>query len=442
MKFIKKYYKYILMFFFFFFIIFIYNYQNTRYDTMWNYGFSHAIKMDEVVYRDFNTISTPLYSFIMSLGLFIWDDFIVFLIEHTILVTILFYMIFRMYGKKGWLLLPTLTLPFFLSLNATYNFFAFFLLVLVILLEKEDKSDYLIGVILGLTILSKHTVGGVVFLLSLISTFNFSKIKKRVIGSFIPLSIFLLYLIITNSFFNFIDLCVLGLFDFGSNNHYTSRFLLLLSIVMIIVLIRNIIKNPKDKYNYYALSSFAFCIPLLDFHHFGLFLSIFTLTIIDKIKLSGNYIRNMSFLLVTLVLFMYALMIPDKFNNLTFMNKNHIKYYILNKEDKKHINKIVNKYIEYDNSIMVDDNAIIYDLMADRKITYFDVLLTGNYGYNGTSKMINKISKMHNKYFFIDRKKYLILDSKEQFDAEIVKYVVDNCEKVDSVSAFDIYYKE
>lgn len=442
MKFIRNNYKYIIMFFMFFFINVICNYQNSRCDTMWNYGFSHAIRMGEIVYRDYNTISTPLYSFVMSIGLFIWDDFLVFLIEHNILVTILFYIIFRMNGKKGWIIFPTLALPFFLSFNATYNFFAFFLIVLVILLEKENRNDYLIGFCLGLIILSKHTIGSVIILMSLISTFDFIKIKKRMIGCLIPISIFMLYLFITGSFYNFLDLCIFGLFDFGGSNHLINKPLLIVSIVILLVLFKRIIANPKDKYNYYALGAFSFCLPILDFHHFGFFLSIFTLINIDKIKLSGNYIRNMSILLVMFVLSMYALMVPDKYNNLSLMNKGHLNYYILKEKEKMYIDEIFLKYKKYKNSIMLDDNAIVYDLMDDRKITYFDVLLKGNYGYNGTVKMINRIDDMHDIYFFVDRKKYLNLDSKEQFDAEIVKYVISNSKKIDSVSVFDIYYKE
>ena len=124
MKYIKKYYKCIFIFLLFFIINCIYSYQNfTSYDSLWNYSFSHAIRIGKIPYLDFNTISTPFYSFLMSIGLFIWDDYLMFLIEHNILITILFCIFIKMYGKKGWIMLPTLTLPYFLQFNSTYNFF-------------------------------------------------------------------------------------------------------------------------------------------------------------------------------------------------------------------------------------------------------------------------------------------------------------------------------
>ena len=140
-------------------------------DTMWNYSFSHAIRMGEIPYKDFNIISTPLFSFIMSIGLFIHDDMIIFLLEHTILIVLLFSLFIKEYGNKGWIMLPMLTLPFFSQLNGTYNFFAFLLVIIILMLEKRNKSDYIIGLLLGMFDLTTSGIISVIvfsFLLSLI----------------------------------------------------------------------------------------------------------------------------------------------------------------------------------------------------------------------------------------------------------------------------------
>ncbi len=443
MNFIKKNYKLVLMFVLFFIVNCIYSYQNcSSYDTLWNYSFSHAIRIGEIPYLDFNTISTPFYSFLMSIGLFVCDDFLMFLIEHNILVTILFCIFIKMYGSKGWIMFPVLTLPFFVQLNATYNFFSFFLIVLLVYFEQENKSDSLIGILLGLLIITKHTIGLPILICSLISTWNKNKSFKRFVFATIPLLFLFVYLLITKSLFSFIDLCILGLLDFGDNNHSNFNFFILVCCFLAVVLIVLIIRNPKKISNYYALGSFSFCVPLFDWYHFGLFFGIIIFINIDKINLPGKYVRNLSIFFVALIAFFYHLMIPNKFDQLTFYGTNNLKYLIIKKEDKDNDYKIIDKYKQYDNAYMLDDISVRYDLATNKNICYFDVLLKGNFGYDGTKKMIKKISKMHDVYFFIDRKKYLVNPSNTQFDRDIIKYTMNNSLKVDSVVNFDIYYKK
>ena len=73
--------KYIILFiiFFSFFLFF----SSGDADVIWNYGFSHAIRIGEIPYKDFNMIITPLYPVIMSIGLFIKDSWLIFLIEYV-----------------------------------------------------------------------------------------------------------------------------------------------------------------------------------------------------------------------------------------------------------------------------------------------------------------------------------------------------------------------
>ena len=233
MEFIKRNIKYILLFIFFVCILSFVCFENTSFDFLWSYGFSHALKMGEIPYKDFNTIATPLYIFIMSSILFIKDSFIVFIIFQALLSTILFYFIFKYIGKKGWLLLPILAFPFFVSFIGTYNFLVFLLLVILFYLEDNNKNDYLIGFILGLLVLSKQTVGGVAVLLNLIFLHDIKRMGKRIIGISIPSILFFIYLLITGSLSSFINLGFLGLFDFGSSNG-SFKLLTIISILMVV----------------------------------------------------------------------------------------------------------------------------------------------------------------------------------------------------------------
>ena len=74
-KWLKNNYIYILLFSLFMIIFLIVNFGNNYGDPFANYGFSFGITKGEVPYRDFNTISTPLYAFVMSIGLFIWNNY-------------------------------------------------------------------------------------------------------------------------------------------------------------------------------------------------------------------------------------------------------------------------------------------------------------------------------------------------------------------------------
>lgn len=442
MNFIKKNYKYLIIFIAFLFLYVCFFYENCSFDVIWNYGFAHAIRMGEVPYLDFNVISTPLYSFFMSLFLFIKDDMFMFMGAQALLVTILFYMLFRMYNSKAYLLLPVLAFPLFLQYNATYNFGAYFLIVLLFLLEKNKKSDYLIGFVLGLLILTKQTIGIGVFLLSLIALRDLKRIFKRFILALLPNVIFLIYLLVTKSLKPFLDLCFLGLIDFGSKNHTELSFLFFFSCFLALFLVYSIFKDRENILKYYALGSFLFTIPLFDFYHTGLFVGVFVLLYLDKITLSNTFIRNLSLVIFLIICLFNLILIPDKYDNFTFLGEKHFTLYGIRKKDKVNILPVIDKYKKCSNCYMLDELAMFYDLTTDKEISYFDVLLKGNYGYKGTSKMKKKIEKMHDVYFFIDKDKYKNMPSTNQLDVEVIKYAIKNSIKKDEILNYNIYYKE
>lgn len=66
----KKCIRYLFIFIFVFCIYEFFGFLNTYGDSMNNYVFSHAIVQGEIPYLDFNILTTPLYTFVMSTGLF------------------------------------------------------------------------------------------------------------------------------------------------------------------------------------------------------------------------------------------------------------------------------------------------------------------------------------------------------------------------------------
>jgi len=443
--------KFVFLFLFLFFLSLytFFFYDNSSYDFVWNYGFSHAIRMGEIPYIDFNMISTPLYNFIMSLGLFIWDDFLMFMIEQALFCTALFYLFFRYLGKKAWLLLPIMAFPLFRDFIATYNFLCFFLIVYLLYLEdKPRKNHFYIGIILGLLVLSKQTIGGIVLLLNLFLLRDGKAILKRIKGVLIPCSLFLFYLLCTKSFSSFFDLCFLGLFDFGSQNGSYFNLPFFLSLFMIFYLIYYY-RQTKDIKVSYIIGGFFFAFPLFDLYHFKLFIDlffVFLLKTIDfsniEVKFRDAYIRNLSVLLTVILLLCCVFVQRTKFDDLKFLDFPRFRYYFMNRDVKNNLFDIREKYLEYPDAILVGYQGMLFDLSSDRNITYFDVPLKGNYGYRGTSKMISRVKNMHHQYFFIDIERFYYYKNNNQLDTRLIQYIIEHSKKVDQVSSYYIYYKE
>ena len=132
-------------------------------DEIWNYGFSYNILNGKIPYLDFNMVLTPRFSFIMTLPLMIFgNNILVFNIFNIFIILGCFLFLHNLIDDNMWLCALIFFIPFPI-LYPSYNLFLLFLFLYLIYLEKNEKSDYLIGFIVGCLILTKQTVG--VFLL-------------------------------------------------------------------------------------------------------------------------------------------------------------------------------------------------------------------------------------------------------------------------------------
>lgn len=413
----------------------------TYYDFIWNYGFSHAIKMGEIPYLDFNTISTPLYGFFMAIFLLIWDNFLMFLIAQAILCTFFAGLLFKYIGKKAWLLLLIMAFPLFKAFIGTYNFLALILLVILFIMEDSNKNDFLVGVILGLLILTKQSIGGIVLITNLLFIGNIRKILKRLIGVLIPSSIFIGYLLVTKSLNSFIDLCFLGLFDFSATNGNLFSSLGFLAVILLLVVILRYFKT-KDVKCSYVIGSFFLAFPLFDYYHFSMFFTIFCLLFIKEIKFEENYLVKMSIILLGLTICFNILVRIDSYKHLSFSGFSKFEYFLMRDDQKERFQKLVKKYQENDSSIIVGDHAMMIDIITDRQISYFDMTLKGNYGYNGTEKMINKVERLTNVYFYIDVEKMKAAGDKTQLDYKLLSTIIKESKLIDKIDSYCVYYKK
>lgn len=438
----KFFLKYILIFVILFLSLLLFGFYNNQFDSMWNYSFSYAIARGQVPYRDFNMVSTPLFSFVGALSLLISQNYIFYMMEWAVILTVMFYFLFKLLGNNAWFMLIVLLFPFLHTIVPTYNFFCIVLLVLILYLEKRKSNDWLIGFCIGLCILTKHTVGIFFLLPSLLYIReDYKKIFKRMGGLLVPCLIFFVYLIFTNSLFQFIDLCFLGLFDFSSNSSgFTVYFYL--SILLVGIILFFIKKDYKDILNYYILCCFSFLLPLFDSYHFLLFFSCFMLAVLSKLNEFNKSFKVVLPLILTVCIGNFF--IHDGLEVKRFNNYKNLNFYFINSNLKKIIDEMNEVFLKYNGEstlvILSTRSSFVY-IGNNLDVNYFLVFLKGNYGYNGTRKLINRIDKSDNIYI-INLEEFNELGDDTLYLYEVSEYVIDNYKLIDKVGDYGVYEKK
>ena len=373
----------------------------------------------------------------MSLGFHIFgSSMLVFHIEHAIILICLCVLLFLLIDKKAWFIVALMLFPVNVSFPS-YNIFLYFLLVLIIYLEKEKKSDYLIGFLLGLCVLTKHSVGLCLLLPSLYYIKDLKKVGRRFLGFIVPLFVFIIYLIITKSIIPFIDLCILGLFDFASENGKAFNIYFLLFIIMIGITIYFIVKDRKNLVNYYVLAFYSIMIPLFDIYHFMVAFLAFLILILSKVK---KDIIKPGLFGISIILFATVLLMDSRFKSKIIYPNNikHFEYRFIDYDSILFTNK-VNDYIKKNSDrefVFLNSNGYYFRLINDMKISYIDLINAGNFGYNGSDKLLKEIKKRKNSIFLVDKSE---LSPIKQSDKQALNYVIDNGKKIGNIDFFDIY---
>lgn len=444
----RKVIQYVLMFLLFFLCLQFF-YSCFLSDRMYNYGFSYAVSKGEVPYRDFNMIVTPVGAFLYAIPFLIFGShMIVFNLFQALLLCVLFYFLFKLYDKKAWILFIVLLSffpkPFPCIMSHGYNFLLLLELVILLYLEKNNKNDYLIGFIIGIAFLTKQTVGLALSLPSFYYLFKYKdyrKVFKRA-GTFLSINIvFVIYLLITNSFSQFIDLCFLGLFDFTKQNGTIFDVNFIIFLIEIICILVFIIKDKKNINNYYILAFSTIAIPLFDFWHVVLFTYAFLFLIVEKLRM--REFKNIEFccILLTYALPITLFILIYDFNLPELSNFKGIELSIISSDVKREFADISN-YIdnnENKNIIILSNNTYFLKIINDLDITYYDLLNYGNHGYDGNNKIINRIKSEKNPTFIVNVDAYKEKSRRQQFNREIVKYVLDNYEQVEALDNYVIY---
>ena len=437
------------------------------------YNFARNIAHGNLIYKDFNYICFPLYPWITGLFLKVFgEELIVLRIFSFIVLELLMYFTIKFMQKlkidnfANILLIMIYILICSIYESAGYNLFVLMLVMLLMNIEfKQNKTNltyFLMGCIIGFSILTKHTIGLIllfVYLIIRIFEKNENKVKNIVL-SLIPISIMtigtFIYLKITNSVSEFIDYTFLGMKDFTRNTFtiidcliYETYFVSLCLIVLIalfIFVIYKIIKT-KDllmiKLFLYSLVVLSFIYPIASNHHiFNGFYIVFIIGLYflnnkngsEKLKTSLNVLLNVA------IIFMIIISILMIVNVSKICNFKHFKYIQIVDEQKEEINTIIQFSKDHPNIEFVGDINKVYSIIIDRYDGILDSAAVGNLGSRGEQALIDEIEDLNDCYFLFIR-----LQRKDKLDQTPIiakKWVDDNCEFLGYLGRYRVYYKK
>lgn len=288
---------------FMFFLFFNLADTGIAYDRIWTFHMTQKIAMGYTPYSEINIIITPLF---YQFGALLFNitgqaNFFTYSVYGGIIggfVMLLSYKIIREFTKNKKLAIVTVCLfmELFKTLYETsYNILLFALVLGVVYFEirkektdKKTKYNVWLGVLIGLCAATKHTVGGIVLLTSMLfpiikkvylkeEAVCLKEIKNKVVGVMLVAIPYFVWLILAGNLKDFIDLAILGMFDFAEKNT-SGSFFSLLSLVGASTCFASVLvfdaykkKNVMQKefliLAIYTIATMTYCIPLFNFYH-------------------------------------------------------------------------------------------------------------------------------------------------------------------------------
>lgn len=477
-------------------------------DEIWNYNTARAITQNLIPYKDISMITTPLLPMITALFLkLIANEVIVSRVLASVLWGGVLFSIFKilklLIKEENTCLIITalLGLLFRDCYCIDYNILSlmFSLIILYIELKNIDKphfennkTDFLIGILAGLTVCTKQSIGAILAIIVVGYKIIFVQNKKefieylktafkRIIGILIPIILVLIYLIVTNSLQDFINYAVLGISTFSNKIPYAklmnndkkeiqilSRIMPFILLAMAVLTI--VLQNKKKKENIgnidnkiltmliYSLSTIIIMYPISDEIHFliagtitfiGLayILYLLGITIYNKINLqSKKKIYKITSLMISIIAIAFiAVRGIENITEYTKQEKNetieHYKNIQISEYLQERINEIDIFILEQEKEnkkvYILDAEAAIYMIPINNYNKDYDMFLKGNIGKDGQEGQIQKIKQKETNEIILIRKRNL--QSNWQTPTEVVDYVRGNLEFMGEVSIYEVY---
>ena len=387
-KVLKENKKTIFLFIFFYILIFCFNFfRPIDLDLMWNYGFSQNVSKGLIMYKDFNMVITPLYPALTGLFMkILGNNMIVFYLINSLYALLTLIIIYKL-DKR-------IIFPFFIyflfDTTPGYNTLTILFVFLLIYLEKNKKSDYLIGLIISLAFLTKSSIGIFLALPTLYYIRKPKKIIKRIIPIIITNIIVIGYFYFNNALFDYINYAFLGLLDFRSGNG-NFNIITIIDLLIVVYIIREYLKT-KNFELLYILAFMIMAYPLFNISHSLTAIIPLVYYLLKKHSKITNLFLKVApiFILIPIVslIINYAICKPRYDDGL-------FKYRYLQDEYMSDIDALKDYFHdEYDNVYFFLMESYLYKLSLDIPINEYDLTLKGNMGYDGENKMIEKIKRI------------------------------------------------
>lgn len=383
-----------------------------------------------------------------------------------------------------------------------YNYLFLLIVLMIAFLEVRDlkknenfnfNHNLCVGLLTGLAFLTKQTIGLLLIIVVIFEVFIYMKkigfdlkltkfiklIGVRIFGMMIPIAMFLIYLGVNEAFNDFINYAIKGVREFSNNVPYyrllnstdykiaiISRLFIIVYGSLFITFILECVKNKKMKDGLINIYILAICsIPVIaiiypisdDFHLivasvFVLivvaYLLIFLLNEINKfVKFDVFYKKLLliGLLFIIILISLKNVIIERNLNikeNVLVPFKHYEGIYVPEYLSNR-ISDVTDKVRSYSNfgreSIIIDAEAAIYDIVLNKYKKNYDMLLIGNIGERGVEKIINEIKDSHNVYYFVKNPQYAL---NWQLPEDIIDYIRNNLKYHETVSVFDVYYKD
>ena len=482
-------FKYIGVFFITFSLTLIFNIidNDISFDPIWNFAAINKITNGFIPYKDFNLLQMPFYYFLGSAFLKLFsNNFLGFYFFNGILMGCLgtlSYILLDKYIDNRFIkagIFMSILFCYFMMYRAEYNTLSMvFVLMLMFLETKRVENEnygiyFFIGLVLAFIVFTKQNIGIVTVLFYIMYIWVVNKLYnsnyeyktknnlsyKRInffLGGFLSVSIvFCIYLLITNSFFQFFDYCILGIFDFGEKNVFFNLFIWQ-SYIVFFTIITDFFTffTHKDRnfllYGLFNMISLFYIFPIMNEYHWymALFFSLINLGYIfqwfydriafEKVKLIFNwsiYLLPMIILFCSTYFYIKDIVLDFKINDVKpgfeiyYGSNVPYQYYEEHYELIDYINK---KRYEGFAPYIISCDANEYTVVTKENHGKFDFLLKGNLGLNGERKVIEELKNIEKPIFLKNEVEF------PQESEEVKKYVLTNYKREGKIGKYYIY---
>lgn len=387
-------------------------------DDIWIFGKAHAALSGQF-YNDVDIITPPLSFWIIKGWLLICDNYLWYRVLGAIcwiLILLTISKICALLGKDDfYTLLIIICYNFISNFYFDYNKLCLLIVCIMILIEMQSykKKSILIGLLCGLCILSKHSIGGIVWIASMLLASSWKERGIRTGVMTIPLLLGTGFLAINHQIVEAYHQIFCGMPDFLNNLQITPCI-----IILILAVVFSFFDGKRYQYNQkwkcifvYGVAFLSICIPIFDYAHIFLGISILTILAIHDRK---EYLI-LTTIGITLFLAFHTIFFQ---HNLVTLEKTPYTHAKILEIIKINIDEINDNITQLNTVGSYCEDGMLFDIPY---IKYASPPFTGN---SGIYKQMDVAKEL------LATKEYILLKKENicsQMEPDVVEYIKENC---------------